>query len=194
MKKAPRSTAVCASLFLVSSVVGALLIYAVADSRSFAQPATGASKSKPANDLSPYYEAIKSGTEATNLTDAQYSSLVNESLKTNLAARLWFRMWAGGMMSAQSATMAEELRVLETLREGRTNDAIRILEEHLDGHIISLAGFFREGDRTEEFRATAGRLDTLRWARDYRRKFPRQSPNTATDKGVAEAFSYLDKK
>lgn len=178
-----------------SFTVAALLVAAAIGIGCLAQSANPASKARPTNDLSPYYEAIKAGTAATNLTDAEYSSLVNdESIKTNLAARLWFRMWANGMMAAQSATMAEELRILETLREGRTNDAIRILEDHLDGHIIGLAGFFREGDRTREFKATPRRLDTLQWARDYRRKFPHKSGNAVTEEGVADAFSYLDKK
>ena len=184
--------------YVVSFTLAALVIAAAMGIRSVAQSANPASNTKPTNEMSRYVEAVtlavRSGTGATNLTDVEVSGLLNESIKTNLAAQLWFRMWAVATMSAQSAKMAAELRVLESLREGRTNDAIRKLEESLDGDIIVLAGHFRVGDETKEFKPTPRYLGVLQWAKDYRLKFPHKTGNPATDERVEYGLSYLDKK
>lgn len=166
--------------------------------RSLAQSTNPAASTSPTNVMAGYVQASRkalvSGTAATNLTDVELSGLLNESIKTNLAAQLWFRQAMIGNASAQGAQMAKELRVLETLRAGRTEEAIRQLEDGLDSDIIVLALHLRAGDETKTFKPTAGPRKSLQWARDYRLKFPYKSGNRATDEKVKDGLSYLDQK
>jgi hypothetical protein len=184
--------------YVRSFALVALMLGAVMGIRSLAQSANPASNTSATNVMSGYVEAVRkavvSGTEAANLTEVEISRLMNESIKTNLAAQLWFRQAMVGSASAQGVKMAGELRLLETLRAGRTADAIRLLEDNLDGDIIVLAAHLRAGDEARTFTPTPGPLKSLQWARDYRLKFPYQSGNAATDNQVKSGLSYLDQK
>ncbi len=166
--------------------------------RSGAQSAKPASNTSPTNQMSRYLEAqqeaLVSGTAATNLSDVERSRLMNESIRTNLAAQLWFRSAMMGRASGTGARMAMEIRALESLRAGRANDAIRDLEEALDGDIIVLAEHLRAGEEERMFKPTRQPLEALQWAKDYRLKFPHKSANPATDDRVKHGLSYLDKK
>jgi len=119
---------------------------------------------------------------------------MNESIKTNLAAQLWFRQAMSGAASAQGAKMGGELRILETLRAGRTEEAIRLLEDDLNSDIVVLAFHLRIGDETKTFQTTPQPSTALQWARGYRLKFPYKSGNPATDDQVKNALSYHDLK
>jgi len=166
--------------------------------RSLAQSTNSASNTNPIIVMSAYAEAVRkaviSGTEATNLTDVEVGRLLNESIKTNLAAQLWYRHAMVGRASAPGAQMAQELRVLEALRAGHTEEAIRLLEDGLDSDIILLALHLRAGDETKTFQPTPGPRKSLQWARDYRLKFPYKSGNLATDEQVKNGLSFGDQK
>jgi hypothetical protein len=183
---------------VVSFALTALMIGAATVIRSRAQPANPASSTSPTNQMSRYIEAqqeaLVSGTAATNLSDVERSRLLNESIRTNLAAQLWFRLAMMGNASGTGARMAVEIRALESLRAGRTNDAIRDLEEALDGDIIVLAEHLRAGEEGKTFKPTRQPLEALQWAKDYRLKFPHKSGNPGTDDRVKYGLSYLDKK
>lgn len=163
-----------------------------------AQSTNLASNASPTNAMSGYAEAARkalvSGTEATNLTEVEVGHLLNESIKTNLAAQLWYRRAMMGTASAQGAEISQTLRVLETLRAGRTEEAIRLLEDDLDNDIIGLAFHLRMGDESKTFTSTPGPRKSLQWARDYRVKFPYKSGNAAADDQAKNALSYLDQK
>lgn len=179
-------------------MVAVVMIAAAMCIRSGAQSASPLSKASPTNVMSHYIEAVRnavtSGTEATNLTDAELNSLMNESIKTNLAAQLWFRQAMVGRTSFQGEKISGELRTLEFLREGHTNEAIRELETSLDRDIIALATFLRAGDETKTFRPTPSPIQSLESAKKYRLRFPYQSGDSATDDAVAQALSYSGKK
>jgi len=164
--------------------------------RSGAQSANPASNTSPTNQMSRYLdaqqEALVSGTAATNLSDVERSRLMNESTRTNLAAQLWFRSAMMGIASGTGARMAVEIRALESLRAGRIKDAIRDLEEALDGDIIVLAEHLRAGQKGKLFKHTRQPLEALQWAKHYRLKFPHKSGNPATDDRVKYGLSYLD--
>jgi hypothetical protein len=183
---------------VVSFAVAALMISAAMGIRSGAQSANPASNTSPTNQMSRYLEAqqeaLVSGTAATNLSDVERECLMNESIRTNLAAQLWFRTVMMGTASGTGARMAVEIRALESLRAGRTNHAIRDLEETLDGDIIVLAEHLRAGEEGKMFKPTRQPLEALQWAKDYRLKFPHKSGNRATDDRVQHGLSYLDKK
>ena len=183
---------------VVSLAVAALMIGAAMGIRSGAQSANPASNTGPTNQKSRYLEvqqeALVSGTAATNLSDVERSRLMNESITTNLAAQLWFRSAMMGHASGTGARMAVEIRALESLRAGRTNDAIHDLEEALDGDIIVLAEHLRVGEEGKLFKPTRQPVEALQWAKDYRLKFPHKSGNPATDDRVKHGLSYLDKE
>ena len=183
---------------VVSFAVAALMISAAMGIRSGAQSANPASNTSPTNQMSRYLEAqqeaLVSGTAATNLSDVERKCLMNESIRTNLAAQLWFRTVMMGTASGTGARMAVEIRALESLRAGRTNHAIRDLEETLDGDIIVLAEHLRAGEEGKMFKPTRQPLEALQWAKDYRLKFPHKSGNRATDDRVQHGLSYLDNK
>ena len=183
--------------YFVSFTLAALLIVAATGIHSLAQSDNPASNAQPTNAMSRYVKAVRSalisGTEATNLTDVEVSRLMNDSIKTNLAAQLWFRSWLSGGLSAQGAKMSGELRVLESLRAGRTNDAIRELEDSLDSDIISLATHLTVADMSK-FKWTPRALTALQWAKDYRLKFPYKTGDPATDERVKDGLSYLERK
>jgi hypothetical protein len=166
--------------------------------RAVAQSTNLASNHSPTNAMASYAEAFRkafiSGTEATNLTEVEVGHLLNASIKTNLAAQLWYRHAVMGTASSQGAHLSQTLRVLETLRAGRTNEAIRLLEDDLDGNIISLATYLKLSDDSKTFTPTPGPRKSLQWAREYRLKFPYQSGNPATDDQVKNGLSYLDNK
>jgi hypothetical protein len=155
--------------------VTALLTLAVVSIRSGAQSTNPAPNTATTNVMARYYEAVReslvSGTSATNLTEAEVNRLMNESIKTNLAAQLWFRQGMGGKLSAGGAKMAQDLRVLESLRAGRTDEAIRRLEAALDDDILFMANHIKALDQFKDFKPTAQPLTTLQWAREYRLKF-----------------------
>jgi hypothetical protein len=184
--------------YAVSFSLAALMIAAAMGIRSVAQSTNPTSNTEPTNVMARYIEAAReaifSGTEATNLTEVEISRLMNESIKTNLAAQLWFRQAMSGRASDWGRQMADKVRVLESLRAGRTNDAIRMLEDSLDSDIMLLAGLFRAGDETKAFKTTPGPRKSLQWAKEYRLKFPYKSGNPTTDDQVKNGLSYLDKK
>jgi hypothetical protein len=183
--------------FAILSVALAALVAAIGF-RSLAQSTAVAPNASPTNVMAGYAEAFRkafiSGTEATNLTEVEVGHLLNESIKTNLAAQLWFRHAMMGTASSQGAHISQTLHVLETLRAGRTNEAIRLLEDDLDGDIIGLATYLRLSDDTKTFTPTPGPRKSLQWAREYRIKFPYKSGNQATDDQVKHGLSYPDQK
>ena len=193
MKASKREIAGLAML----SIVAVLILISAIIPRSRAQT-TNTAPSKPTNGMAPYIEAVReavdSGTEATNLTEVERNHLMNESIKTNLAAQLWFRTAMVGKMSAQGAKMAEEIRALESLRAGHTDDAIRRLEYDLDSDIILLAQNLRASDQTKAFQPTSQPPEALKMAKEYRLKFPHKSANSAMDEQVKYGLSYPDEK
>lgn len=133
---------------------------------------------------------LTANTAATNMTEQQVNSLMNEAPKTNLAAQLWQRMAMQGPLASSSANISVEVRVLECLRDGRTNDAIRELEQKLDGDLMVLGGGLAAMDQTT--RSQLGYLKPLQRAKDYRLEFPRSTGRPLLDKSVEHAFSLLD--
>jgi hypothetical protein len=90
--------------------------------------------------------------------------------------------------------MAQDLRVLESLRAGRTDEAIRRLEAALDDDILFLATHLRALDQFKDFKPTAQPLTTLQWAREYRLKFPHTSEDRGIGERVKQELSRFDEK
>jgi hypothetical protein len=180
---------------VVALAFAALLTVAAMSIHSAAQLTNLARNTTPTNAMARYYEAVReslvSGTSATNLTEAEVNRLMNDSIKTNLAAQLWFRHAMGGRLSAGGAKMAQDLRVLESLRAGRTEEAIRRLEAALDDDILFLANHFKAVDQFKDYKPTAQPLTALQWAREYRLKFPYESEDPAIGERVRQELSHV---
>jgi len=89
-----------------------------------------------------------------------------------------------------SADMGVMLHVLQAIREGRTTNAIEVLEGRLDTDIVSFAESYKELPWTQ--RRWLG-LQSLAQARSYRDKFPNKRRSQNADDGVTQAFQLLDK-
>ncbi len=136
------------------------------------------------------FTVLTANTAATNMTEQQVSSLMDEAPATNLAAQLWQRMAMQSPLAFSAANVSVEVRVLECLRDGRTNDAIRQLEQKLDGDLMVLGGGLAGMDQTTK--RQLGHLEALQRAKDYRLKFPRSTGDPRYDMSVEHAFSHLD--
>jgi hypothetical protein len=88
------------------------------------------------------------------------------------------------------------LGVLASLREGRTNEAIRKLESMVDSDLNLLSISLSLGDQLPVLRIEprARDLDVLRDAQAYRLKYAVKSESTNTEAGVQRIFSLLEKK
>jgi hypothetical protein len=95
------------------------------------------------------------------------------------------------LASRDSADLGMTVAVLQRFRDGRTNEACRILEDRLDTYIVGLAGSYRQ--LPPQLQAQ-GNLKVLGFARDYRAKFPFKCSNPELDKNVTDAFKLLDEK
>jgi hypothetical protein len=86
-----------------------------------------------------------------------------------------------------SAEMGTKLHVLKELREGKTNDAIRLLEITLDGDIVGFAFSYKELPQSQKEWLS---LIPLSDAQSYREKFPSKDEYGV----VKKAFEVLDEK
>lgn len=183
-----------ASLILVTLIVVAATAICVAQSTNHS-PASSSSPTL-SQQQHQYNERIRSFTGASNLSDTETSALINASLKTNAAVQVWARIHVSLAGSARAADIAQVVGVLNCLREGNTNDAIRRLEAKLDDDIILLNQCLTMGESepvlTLEPRAQD--LDVLQRAREYRLKYAHKAGDPLTEARVQEALSLGEKK
>ena len=78
------------------------------------------------------------------------------------------------------------VRVLDSLRSGRTNEAIRLLETRLDGAIMTF-GAPSVSQRDPKYDKI------LKMAKEYRSKYPHTSSSPEVDAAIARAFNSLQK-
>lgn len=181
-------------LILVVLTLGLTLGVRSASEPDGGQPGSAFS-SVPTNML-PYlnqvHATLKANTGASNMTDQQVLTLMNEAARTNLGSELLSRNVTYSIRSSKAAEIAKTVRVLECLREGKTNEAIRRLEEELEVDVSTL-GIFLDASSTIGM-PTSNHLDSLQFVKDYWQKFPRATTNSARDYGISHALSLLDKK
>jgi hypothetical protein len=93
--------------------------------------------------------------------------------------------------SQNSADLGVTLAILQRLRDGRTNEALELLEGRVSTDIVGFVASYRE--LPASLRAKIS-LKPLEYARDYRAKFPFKHRYPNVDEGVADAFKILDEK
>ncbi len=116
--------------------------------------------------------ALVSYLEANNQTNTL--KLFNEYSSSSLALQ-------------NSAEMGVTLHILMALREGRTNDVMKLLESRLDSDIVGFAANYKQMPETDQ--EWLG-LHSLSEAQRYRSKFPSKDFSNY----VAQAFELLNKK
>jgi hypothetical protein len=116
-------------------------------------------------------------------------SYLSESKQTN-ALKLFNEYSCASIAQGQSADMGVTLHTLMALHEGRTNDAMELLEITLNTEIVGFAASYKEVP--EAHRQWIG-LHALGEASWYRSKFPLKGRYQNVDDGVARAFELLEK-
>lgn len=97
-----------------------------------------------------------------------------------------------GEMEAESNSISSEggvymgVRLLNILRSGDNTKAIAVLENQLDGNLISL-GAMPEQRRKERT------LKALRLAKEYRERFPRATHDPEVDASVQRTLDLVDR-
>ena len=93
------------------------------------------------------------------------------------------------IVSRSSADLGIKLHLLFDLRNGRTNEAIRMLELQMRSDVVGFAASYRE--LPAEVREKVG-LTAFKEARDYCRKFPAKNGQPDLDQMLTNAFMLLD--
>lgn len=114
-----------------------------------------------------------------------------ETNKQTNALKLFYDHSNASIAQQNSADIGMTLHILMALREGRTNDAMELLEGKLDTDIIGFAASFKELPAPQREWLGLRSLTDARW---YRTKFPHKHRYPNVDDGVAQAFELLDKK
>jgi hypothetical protein len=103
------------------------------------------------------------------------------------ALRLFDEYANASIATANAAELGLKLHALKALREGRTNDAINLLETSIDGNIMSFATSYKEMPKSQQEWLGLSALSQARW---YRDKYPRKDEHDI----VKKYFEILDEK
>jgi hypothetical protein len=81
------------------------------------------------------------------------------------------------------------LGYLNALRRGQTEEAIKLMENHLDAHVVKLGQNLSALPPAER---NPQSLKVIQEFRDYRTKYPHPSTNPYINDGLAKAYKLLD--
>lgn len=119
----------------------------------------------------------------------QFNSLVSylqDTKQTNILQR--FKDYSNASMACQQySDIAVNLTVLKSLREGRTNQAYKLLEGNLDADIVGFSTTYRQLPASLRNQTS---LKVLKMARNYRARYS----SDLDPKPVEDAFKILDNK
>ncbi len=154
-------------------IVGAVAIAILVSLRSTAQP----TNAQDDRGVLGQYDVL-----------GQYEQLVLSLSKrgdTNTAAQV--ASLVSAMHARRDATdITVTVQVLDFLRSGRTNDAIKLLETRLDDALITFCAP-SDGPRDSKYDKN------LKMAKEYRTKYPHTSGVPEVDTAVSRAFDSLPK-
>jgi hypothetical protein len=114
-----------------------------------------------------------------------------ETNKQTNALKLFYEYSNASLAQQHSADIGVTLHILMALREGRTTNAIELLEGRLDTGVIGFAASFKELPKDQREWLGVRALSEARW---YRDKYPHKHRYPSVDEGVADAFKILDEK
>lgn len=157
----------------------ALLVGFFAARWSAAQPASQPSK----EEAGPWY----------NMASDQLTSFVTY-LQTNQPTNILkqFTDYENASIAVRSSgEIGAQLHSLYALREGQTNDVIKLLETQMMANTVIFAAVYRDMPPSQRERID---LAILRQARDYCEKYPIKSDHADVDAIITNAFKILDEK
>ena len=117
-------------------------------------------------------------------------SYLGTNKQTN-ALKLFYEYSNASIAQQHSADIGVTLHVLMALREGRTTNALELLEARLDTDVIGFAASYKELSGTQRDRLDLHSLSEARW---YRDKFLHTPRYPSADEDVTEALKILDEK
>jgi hypothetical protein len=144
---------------------------------SQAQSTTNTSVSKPTTDDDAYMQEFLS-----------LENYLNDSKQTNALKQLNDILSHNRAME-RAVDMAITVPILQGLREGKTNEVLGFLENHLDMNICVFASEYRTLPALLKRQMS---LKPLQAAQNYRVKFPFQSSKVYSE-DITNAFKILDK-
>jgi hypothetical protein len=160
-------------------VTAALLIGFFAARWSAAQTATPPARAESKTDYNFGLRELES-----------FVSYLQDTGQTNALQR--FRNYSNAsLVSQKSADLGMNVAILQRLRDGRTNEAMALLENKVSGDIVGFVASYRELPASVREKVS---LKPLELARDYRARFPFKHRYPNMDEGVVEALKILDAK
>jgi hypothetical protein len=119
-----------------------------------------------------------------------FVSYLQDTKQTNTLSR--FNDYSNARIASEaSAQMGVTAAILLRLQDGRTNEAIRLLEMRLTGDAVGFAASYRELPASVRERVS---LIPLQHARDYCSKYNVKESHPDLDQIVSNAFALLDQK
>ncbi len=119
-----------------------------------------------------------------------FVSYLQDTKQTNALRR--FNDYSNAtIVSQHSADLGVTFAILQRLRDGRTNEAIELLEGRVSTDIIGIVASYRELPASIREKIS---LKPLEHARDYRTKFPFKHRYPNVDAGLADALKILDER
>ena len=121
----------------------------------------------------------------------QLLSNLEETKQTN-TSRLFSSYLNASLTMQHLGDLSIRIFILKFLHEGRTNEAINMLENQLDSDIIGFAASYCDLTSSQREKIKSN-LKVLQLCHDYRSKFPHKWPDHPEMEGyVTNAFSLLD--
>ena len=138
---------------------------------------------------------VQTSTRATATDDAfglhqleSFVTYLQDTKQTNVLKR--FNDYSNAFIASQmSAEMGVRTAILLRLRDGRTNEAIRMLESQLAGDAVGFVASYRA--LPDSVRETVS-LRSLKSARDYCNRFHVKESHPDLDQIVSNAFALLN--
>lgn len=162
----------------ISLLAIALCIGFFAARWSQAQSTTNSSVTKPITNDDVYIQELES-----------LENYLNDGKQTN-ALNQFFHIMAHDRAMERAVDMTITVSILRGFREGKTNEVLGFLENHLDMNICVFASEYRTLPAPLKNQMN---LKSLQAAQNYRVKFPFKSSEIYSE-GVTNAFKILDEK
>ena len=147
----------------------------------------------PAQTSSHQLKVIVNGVEVHTLMSDQHNALVGhlEAAGQTNALELFRQYRCSYNADLSSSKLGDAVAALQYLREGRANEAIQLLEQHLSFYASIMCNSYGCLSPTNRERV---KLESLERARDYYAKFPPPEGSAGLEKSMNEVLRLSSEK